>query len=66
VSGAPPPQREEEAAYRRVRSTAGLDVTASQIIGLQPSVFGNTRKHLWTDFIAIVKGKHEIGPAVTS
>jgi hypothetical protein len=49
---------------RRVRLTARLGGTELQVLWRQTSVLGDARKHLRTDFFSLMKGEHEIWPAV--
>jgi len=37
---------------------------ALQVVWLQARMLGNSRQHLWPDFLAVMEGENEIWPAV--
>ena len=57
---------EDQGMCRRVRLTVGLGGTALHIFRCKPGMLGDARKHLWSDFVTIMKGKHEIRPTITT
>jgi len=37
-----------------------------QVVWLEARMLGNSRQHLWSDFLAVMEGENEIWPAIAS
>ena len=48
------------------RSNAVLGVRSLEIFRPETSVLGNSSKHLWANFLSVVKCEDEIGPPLTA
>ena len=57
---------EDQGVCRRVRLTVGLGGTPLHIFRCKPSVLGDTREHLWSNFVTVMEREHEIGPTITT
>ncbi len=44
--------------------SVGVLDEGSQVFWCQPRYLGQSRKHAWTDFVAIVKGKNRVRPTI--
>ena len=53
--------KSDAGSFGSVRSSARD--APSEVFGLKARVLGHTRKHAWTEFLAVMESEHKVGPA---